>query len=51
MPLCYYIQLSLVQLQIDKYKPPHVENELQAFLKLICPMEIVFRSQMFKENI
>ncbi len=28
-----------------------MENELQAFLKLICLSAIVFGSQMFKENI
>ncbi len=48
----YYIQLNLTQLQMDMSKlPQHVEDELQAFLELLCPNAIVLRSQMPKENI
>jgi hypothetical protein len=31
--------------------PSHVEDELQTFLKLLCPSVIVLRSKVFKENI
>ncbi len=31
--------------------PQHVEDELQAFLELLCPSAIVFKSQMPKEGI
>ncbi len=31
--------------------PQHVEDELQTFLKLLCPSAIVFRSQMPKKSI
>jgi hypothetical protein len=31
--------------------PQHVEDELQAFLKLLCPSAIVLRSYMPKESI
>ncbi len=31
--------------------PSHVEDELQTFLKLLCPNVIVLRSKVFKENI
>jgi hypothetical protein len=40
----YYIQLNLIQLQLNMFKLQHMENELQAFLKLLCPSAIVFRS-------
>ncbi len=48
----YYIQLNLAKLQVDMFRlPQHVEDELQAFLKLLCPSVIVFRSQVLKESI
>jgi hypothetical protein len=48
----YYIQLNLVQLQMDMFKvPQHVEDELQACLKLICRSAIVVISHMPKESI
>jgi len=48
----YYIQLNLTQLQMDMFRvPQHVEDELQAFLKLLCPSAIVLRSYMPKESI
>jgi hypothetical protein len=31
--------------------PSCVEDELQAFLKLLCPSVIMFRSKVLKENI
>ncbi len=31
--------------------PQHVEDEIQAFLELLCPSAIVFKSQMLKESI
>jgi hypothetical protein len=31
--------------------PSHVEDELQAFLELLCPIAIVLRSKVFKESI
>ncbi len=31
--------------------PSHVEDELQAFLELLCPTAIVLRSKVFKESI
>jgi hypothetical protein len=41
----YCIQLNLVQLQMDMSKlPQHVEDELQAFLELLCPNAIVLKS-------
>jgi len=48
----YCIQLNLSPLQIDMSRlPQHVEDEFQAFLKLICPSAIMLRSQMPKESI
>jgi hypothetical protein len=36
----YYIQLNLVQLQMEMSKvSQHVEDELQIFLKLLCPVQ------------
>jgi hypothetical protein len=41
----YCIQFNLIQLQMNMYKlQQHVEDELQAFLELLCPNAIVFRS-------
>jgi len=31
--------------------PSHVEDELQAFKKLLCPSAIMFRSKVIKESI
>jgi hypothetical protein len=31
--------------------PSHVEDELQAFLELLCPIAIVLRSKVSKESI
>jgi hypothetical protein len=31
--------------------PQHVEDEIQAFLELLCPSAIVLKSQMLKESI
>jgi hypothetical protein len=31
--------------------PSHVEDELQAFLELLCPSAIVLRSKVLKESI
>ncbi len=48
----YCIQLNLAQLQMDMSKlPQHVEDELQAFLELLCPNAIVLKSQMPNESI
>ncbi len=47
----YYFQLNLTQLQMDMFRIPHVEDELQTFLELLCPSAIVLKSYMPKENI
>jgi hypothetical protein len=39
----YYFQLNLAQLQMVMFRIPHVEDELQAFFKLLCPSAVVFR--------
>jgi hypothetical protein len=37
----YCIQLNLAQLEMDMFRlPQHVEDELQAFLELLCPSVI-----------
>jgi hypothetical protein len=48
----YYIQLNLVQLQMDMSRlPQHVENELQAILKLLRLSAVVLKSQVPKKSI
>ncbi len=48
----YCIQLNLAQLQMDMSRlPQHVEDEVQAFLKLLCLNAIVFKSQVPKKII
>jgi hypothetical protein len=41
----HHNQLNLTQLQMDMCRiPQHVEDELQAFLELLCPSAIVLKS-------
>ncbi len=48
----YSIQLNLAQLQMDMSRlPQHGEDELQAFLKLLCLNAIVLKSQVPKKII
>ncbi len=48
----YCIQLNLAQLQMDMFRlPQHVENELQAILKLLYLSVVVLKSQVPKKSI